>query len=115
MNKLLTHRPGARTGTRQRYLVDQYIAQTGDSIEFLCEDHAREWAASLGLELGYRGQVAGDGVEVYYVHSFAEGETDTPLFCDDTDCELILSGGLTVDGERYLVENFGPSVHHLYA
>lgn len=97
-------------------LLPPYVVghDSGDFMDYSCEEHAEEFARRWGLTWEHGGTAEDDTGFYAYPILFGEGETDFPVACH---CDQYLDVSLTTEGEDYMRENDFPewlyTAHHV--
>lgn len=97
-------------------LETAWIVGDSDFCEYVCEEHAREFAAERGLVFEYPSSTEESPNGYAYAQFFHDTESDTPQSClawlDRTSwdspgyCHRLLDVALTSDGVDYVRENY---------
>jgi hypothetical protein len=104
------------TTEKPRQLETAWVVGDGDFTEYVCEEHAREFATERGLTWEYSGSTEENPNGYAYAQFFHDTESDTPQSCtawldrvswdDPGHCGRLLDVALTSDGVDYVRENY---------
>lgn len=87
-------------------LETAWIIGDSDFCEYVCEEHAQEFAAERGLVFDYPSFTEESPNGYAYAQFFHDTESDYPNSCSVSDCEIYLDTALTPEGLDYLRENY---------
>jgi hypothetical protein len=89
-------------------LVDAWVIGDDDTVDVVCEIHAREYAAKRGLVFEWPSFTEeSDNGYAYATMTAGELESDYPHAC--SWCGVYLQAALTTDGRQYVRDNYTPA------
>ena len=106
------------TTQKPTQLETAWIVGDFDFCEYVCEEHAREFAAERGLVFDYPCFTEESPKGYAYAQFFHETESDCPASCssytDNDPCSTWLDVALTPEGHDYVRENYPREWWHLW-